>query len=343
MKLRFDRLLPVALVVTITMSFLLLNHSIYAREWFVPLLSSVIATLLFTIFSSVFSVIGRNPTTFTVSLLGFPRSGKSVYLTVLFDELQRGHADGVDFRPYGLESAERVGENLNCLMSGTWLLPTEPGSVFYYRAIASIRGVLRRVYKIEIGDFAGESMQELEPSSDIWLHKTSYFRYVIQSDAIVFAVDLQVLLAGNRQKTEEMQNAFVTALNILIEAKSSSRETVLEVPLALVFMKCDLLTDEFGEQKAIETMSRLFDVCRRRCTRFRHFFASSTGVLEESVPKSVLSPLRVVDPIVWLIRQGRGILDDFIGVSRKNSDFSGSDWKSIEGPSISRYKSNPKK
>lgn len=247
----------------------------------------------------------RNPTSFTISLLGFPLSGKTVYLTVLFDELQRTQETAIQFVPYGQETVERVTHDLNTLSKGVWLPTTQPGSVFYYRANASIGfGLFRRRYKIEIADFAGERIGELDSSDEKWLHKSDYFKYVIQSEAVLFAMDCQVLIKGDKAQREEMQNAFVAALQILAESKGVTENRRLQTPIALLFLKADLLRNSVKEEDLPSMIPRLISVCERRCANFRYFFVSSVGELgPQEYPPETLRPRNVVAPIVWILRK----------------------------------------
>lgn len=250
----------------------------------------------------------KSPTTLTISLLGFPRSGKTVYLTMLFDELQRGHEARLRFKPYGEESSERVEQNLSTLKSGKWLPPTEPGTVFFYRAIAEMpRFLFKKMFKLEVGDFAGQQFREFDPESEEWLHKTSYFRYVVHSDAVIFAIDADVVL-NKPSECEQMQSAFITALNILIENKSvSARQMKLEVPLAVVIMKWDLVSESVED--FLKRLHRLMEVCTARCQQCWTFTVSSTGgVGHEGAPPSDLKPSDVTKPIVWILQKASGIM-----------------------------------
>lgn len=130
----------------------------------------------------------------TISLLGFPGAGKTVYLSVLYHEMMLLAKRGIDFRPYGAETAERVNEAMLRLNQRQWLPRTTTNDVFFHRARASMgSGLLTRRYKIEIPDFAGEHIAEFDTSSAYWLHKTEYFRYVLDSDAIFLCIDSEVL------------------------------------------------------------------------------------------------------------------------------------------------------
>ena len=272
---------------------------------FTALLTSVTGILLAVIFKTLDS----NPTTVTMSLLGFPRTGKTVYLTALFDQLQQANESGIQFTPHGSETVEEVTKNLNSLSRGVWIPPTKPGVVFFYRATALTgAGLFKRKYKLEIADYAGESIGELNPFDEKWLHKTDYFKYVIQSDAVILAIDTQVLSERARDEIDEIQNAFVAAFQILAEHKGAVDGKKLKTPVALLFMKADLIREKDLEKEMMGEVSRLINVCRGRCRYFRHFFVSSVGDLGlDGQPPKHLRPIGVVEPIVWLLQHSNRI------------------------------------
>jgi hypothetical protein len=274
---------------------------------YAPLLLGLLGALLGAYSVVVFRLFSRHPTTLTISLLGFPRSGKTVYLTALFDALQRESREGLRFVAYGRETIEEVNNNISLLEKGTWLPKTQPGSVFFYRASAIVgRGFVRSRYKVEIGDYAGEQMEEMNPSSSRWLHKTEYFKYVIQSDAVILALDTQMILSTDQGARGQMENAFVAAVQVLAEEKGATEDRRLLAPVALVFMKHDMAREK--DQCDLEKyIPRLIQVCRSRCRNFRVFYVSSTGPLERpGTPPKHLDGEGVVEPLIWILgRQGR--------------------------------------
>ncbi|MGD0499306.1 MAG: hypothetical protein ABSC23_12815 [Bryobacteraceae bacterium] len=263
----------------------------------------VACIFVLTVYGYLFSrVVNRHPTTFSISLLGYPYTGKTVYLTTLFDLLQRASAPGIRFSPYGRETIEQVADNLMALYSGKWLPPTPAGTVFFYRANATIGvGFGRSRYKVEIGDYAGEQIGELNPVDVRWLHKSDYFKYVIQSDGIMLMVDSSMLASGDPARIEEAQNGFIAAFQILAEEKGAVDNRRLRAPVALMFMKTDLLSPSEPEHLK-EHFSRLVEVCEARCLRFRTFFVSSTGPLADGCPPRALRGDGVVDPLIWMLR-----------------------------------------
>ncbi|HUW13104.1 MAG TPA: hypothetical protein VM537_25490 [Anaerolineae bacterium] len=259
-------------------------------------------------------VVRRNPAPLAISLLGFPGSGKTVFLTVLFDTMMASGAPGIAFWPYGADTIERVGADMSALMQRTWLPPTTPGQVYYYRANARVgAGLLARRYKIEIGDYAGEHIHEFDTEHERWLHKTDYYKYVVQTDVVLLSIDCGTILHGERADIRDMENSFIAALHLLMEHKGVPVGGKLRAPVALVFMKADLARShelpalrerQLDVDELCPRVSKLVRFCEGRCSTFKVFVASSVGYVDkDGLPPPALKPWGVVEPIVWALRQ----------------------------------------
>ncbi|MGD8458398.1 MAG: hypothetical protein PVF83_18640, partial [Anaerolineales bacterium] len=151
------------------------------------------------------------------------------------------------FVPYGTQTSERVSNDLSTLAKGRWLPKTQPGSVFYYRAEVSIGeelfGIVRRRHKLEIADYAGEHFDEMVPYSSLWLHRGDYFKQVIQSDGVIIAADSEYLVNSSTGEVTTIENKMVTAINVLVESKGGTAEKRIKTPIALVFLKTDVVRE----------------------------------------------------------------------------------------------------
>jgi hypothetical protein len=278
----------------------------------------------FVLFTSVLSLLSfrsmdRSPTTLSVSLIGLPNSGKTVYLTVLFDTLmtssQGRKANALRFAPYGYETLEEVTENVELLKRNIWLSRTGPAEIFPFRATATLgRGLTRRRYKVEIRDFAGEHTEELLAESR-WLHKSHYFRTVVESDAVLLALDCEEVLR-REERDPSLDGIFVTAVQALIADKGVAADERLRAPVALLFMKADLILSRAELQNRTLTgttlealtqrLPRLVSLCQDRCSSFRSFLVSSVGeVGPNGEPPRTLRPVGVVEPVAWIFSRVR--------------------------------------
>jgi hypothetical protein len=300
---------------------------------FITLPSSQISTLgviLVAVMSVIIGILSfyltfqKHPSLLLISLIGFTRSGKTVYLTMLFNEFMPKKIDGVLFSTYGSETAEEVGKNLNLLYAKKWLLPTKVSSVFPFRAIASLEsGLTRKKFKIEIDDFAGEYSEEIKDES--WIHKSKYFDNVMKSDVIFFTIDGECILNSiknqDTSQTHSLENSYITALKLIMEGKGVPLERKMKTPVALIVTKCDLFYSYFekfdnmatsgksvttwdsGHKHVIQqSIQRLLDYCEGNLSNYQIFYTTSVGKLDDdNTPSSSLKPENITKPIIWAL------------------------------------------
>jgi hypothetical protein len=295
---------------------------------FGPYLSFVLVAVFFTIVYTIFIInfLQRTPSTLTISILGFPNAGKTVFLTVLFEELRSiQQFNHFIFSAYGDETIERTLKDIKLLSTGQWLPPTPITGLFYYRAqVFEKVGMINKRFMIEIPDYAGENIKEFDVNNDKWLHKTPYFENVVQSHAVLLAIDSEKVLESKNFDLIEMENSFIAAIQKLREKKGVDFERKIKAPVALLFMKYDLVKhtpnplldkDKLGdllvhmharEDKEVleHKLPRLMEVCRRGCSNFDTFIVSSVGEIDtKGRPPEHLRPFGVVDPLLWILKK----------------------------------------
>lgn len=268
-----------------------------------------ITVMVTTALLQIFYTTNRNPVSITLSLLGFPKVGKTVFLTMLFEELQKAKGNYVDFSPYGSETIERVMNDVNTLRNNEWLPRTSMNQVFYYRAFATLNSLSpifrsKKKFKIEIADYAGEHIDQFNPQKENWLHKTEYFQYALQSDAIFLALDTEKFLRDKEFYQRDI-DGLIAAIQILAEKKGAFHGKKAEEPIAILFLKSDLLDGKGKEDFVLRETDRLISICRNRFQNVQHFFVSSTGELSNGELVSRLDPQNVVESLLWLLRKSR--------------------------------------
>jgi len=271
------------------------------------LISAILALIIVGYTAFMFLFLKRNPKTLRISLLGFPNSGKTVFLTVLFDQINSRRLNGIFFSPWGRETNEKYQEDLLTIKNGAWLQCTSADSVFPYLIKASEKGILGRRYKIEVADYAGEYTKEFDIRSEKWLHRTEYFNYVTQSDAVFLSIDCSLLKTAKHQnkdiiEMQTMENAFIVALQMLIEEKRVKVGKKLKTPLAIVFMKYDLILEKPENLELY--VSRLTDFCKKRCKNFQIFAVSSVGsIKKDGSPPKEIKPIGIIQPLIWTFKR----------------------------------------
>jgi len=322
----------------------LFSSSTQASSSYLIASTFMLATLSLVVVIMSTKLTERHPPLFVVSLIGNPHSGKTVYLTVLFNKFLKSKEtfDSYSFYPHGSETLEYVNENYHKLIERKWLDPTNPLDTFPFRVVVtSGESLYKRKMEIEINDYAGEHLISLEKAQ--WLHKSKYFRNIIASDAILFAIDcediIKTLISGDKTHCEIIQSNFIMAIDEIMENKGVDRgRRKLETPIAFLFMKSDLLIkyemginnigNDYGvrsnfiggddtiapinyenfqystEKYATSLFNGLFNHCHKNCKTFNRFFISSTGLLDiNGLPPKNLSPKYIEQPIIWVLNR----------------------------------------
>jgi GTPase SAR1 family protein len=251
----------------------------------------------------------EHPRSLSVALIGPSGAGKTVYLTMLYRELEMHTNPGLTFAPYGYKTIEEINRNLNYIQNGTFPPSTELGAHFRYEALALYgNGILKRRFRLQIVDYAGEHLDEFNISSDKWLHRSEFFDYVLSSDALIIMLDCERLLAKDETNlVHNFENVIVATLHTLIQERSKDPTKLFDNPVALVFSKSDLIKSKEDKEYIIQSLARLISICKTRFRYFRYFYVSSIGstpVLDNQgvrTPPKEIIPIGVVEPILWLL------------------------------------------
>lgn len=311
----YRRLLPIVMVVFLAVLLSVLGFFFFRPGsvllFAVPFLAAVLAVV--SVLWSILLVEGvrRHPKSLSIALLGHSGVGKTVFLSVLFDELQRVNQSGFGFTPYGSETIESVSQNLGLIARGKWLPPTQLSDIFAFRANAYVgSGFFKTRFRLEIADYAGEHTENLAPKEEMWLHKSKFFQYVVQSDALMIALDAGTLIKAPSSYLRELEDSMIAAFNLMLEGKDVEVDARLKAPVALLFLKADIAgsaeravvhAKELGER-----VPRLMSICRRRCRNFECFAVSSVGKVSlNGLPPEQIHPFGVTEPLIWLLSRIR--------------------------------------
>lgn len=264
-----------------------------------------LATMIFSLVTIIDNMkLFKTPTSLTLSLLGLPSSGKTVYLTVLFRELLiREELPG--FSIYGEETVERVQEDYKTLQYSNWLPPTDTigSNVFYYRATVNSAGIIQKPkYKLEIADYAGEFLQEDLIANESYFHRTKYFKYVLSSDVIFPIIDLSRYCKEGRNYIVEIEGTLIAALDIFRQNKTTVGKC--KTPICILFLKSDFLSAvEGGEEKILGDFKNLFTYIATHYMFYNKFFVSAISPTPlQKEWGDYLSPENVVSPLEWALR-----------------------------------------
>jgi GTPase SAR1 family protein len=199
------------------------------------------------------------PASYRIAVLGFPRTGKTTLITALFAYLFREGVRGASIVPRGDETIQRINADMEQLELGRPIGPTTDQDVFAYRAEVRVPSVLTsRRYKLEIGDFPGESTVTFTEQYGDWLHRTKYFEWAISADAFMFVLDTGSILSDQTgEYVARQKRAFRAAWQRLQEHYLEGSADLAKRPLILVFSKADFLLLPRSELRWPEVLKKI--------------------------------------------------------------------------------------
>jgi hypothetical protein len=159
----------------------------------------VLTVLVFNGVARVFRIPGLTgdpiPVSHRVAVIGLPRSGKTTLITALFELIQRG-SDIPNVRLHGLNTISTVNRYIASLNAGEKIGPTKEKDTFVFRfSYSKRRGLLSRLYDIEIADFPGEYSEIISHNLE---ERTQVQRETTRRDsnesALIVAEDLEFTL-----------------------------------------------------------------------------------------------------------------------------------------------------
>jgi hypothetical protein len=226
-----------------------------SADWILVLVGMALLTFLTAVLTYLVSV-GRMPASYRIAVVGFPQSGKTTLITAVFAYLFRRGMRGASIVPRGDETIKRINANMEQLELGKRIGPTTDQDVFAYRAEIVLGGLVRRRYKLEIGDFPGESSRAFTRKHGNWLHETKYFEWAISSDAFLFVIDVgAVLLDESGEYVAGQKRAMRAAWQRLEEHHLDSRAKFARKRLILVFTKADLLLETASDRAKLRELT----------------------------------------------------------------------------------------
>jgi Double-GTPase 2 len=256
--------------------------------------------------SVIDSIVYRERDPRFIGVLGPSGVGKTVYLGMLLDMLARG-AGGLNGTAKGPFSLALHRNTILALERQRFpeKTPNEADRWDWVHCEVTA-GKRSRVIDIVTPDVAGEAVQaELEsPKSNPTI------RALISHCAglVVLADVLQVVSDGKGQELFAMQ-----LVSYLDSLQSSNRRGKIDIPVAIVFTKADLLEGFIRDPDAFARANApaLRRLCETRLKRFKFYcsgVAGSTGTLVDRDGYESLVPLRieprgVIEPFAWLFGQ----------------------------------------
>jgi GTPase SAR1 family protein len=222
-----------------------LYYTLIYRNIYVLVLFTILCTVLLSYFTFRLYV-RTTPRAYNVAIIGFPKSGKTTLITSVFREIFASRIVGFRASLRGNSTIERVNENIEKLEKGISVGPTYDQTKFSYSTNVEIkRGIFPLYYKVEFGDFPGNDSEIYMNKYGDWLHKTEFFQWVMDCDALIFVIDLAEYLKNYKREKEEYTAKISKAIRAAWQyyyEYNNERSKSLKLrrrPIVLCFTKTD--------------------------------------------------------------------------------------------------------
>ncbi len=189
---------------------------------------------------------------YRVAVIGFSRSGKTTLITASYREIRATITAGSD-------TAERVDKNIALLEEGRPVGPTQDQTRFMYRTDIKTGRLLKKAYKVEVGDFKGkQSENEAQSSHDHaegssedlseQSHQAEFQEWMQSAKAFIFVIDVAQCFWGyekergiNKDYVQKMTRDMLSIWRTFVNKYVAGPEKARSYPLVLAFTKCDLV------------------------------------------------------------------------------------------------------
>ena len=177
-----------------------------------------------------------------IAVIGFPKSGKTTLITSIFDGIMFYNVLSLNAVVRGEDTINKVNEDMEKLKIGKRLGATTDQDVFAYRFDMTKREFFyKKNVKVQIGDFPGEDSELFYNNFGPWLHKTPFFKWVMQADSFIFVIDIASVLLDNHKYKAQMIKSIIAAWQHIVEYHIESEKKIHRKSVNIVFTKSDLL------------------------------------------------------------------------------------------------------
>lgn len=244
LRLKYLSYLITTIVITVIYFFILtyfnvINLSTYQIVFF-SLLGSIVFSFAYIIVTGRF----QEPQSYYVAILGFPKSGKTTLIISLFGEAFARRLP-VKMMPKGEKTIDMVNQSLSLLERGRSLGPTQDQDRFSFRGEVIFKeAFFSKKYNVEFGDFPGHDSKQYMEEYGPWLHKTEFFKWVSDSDALIFVIDLSHYINPRKRSDyiSEMSSAIRAAWQHFVDINEYRINRIRRIPIILAFNKADLFS-----------------------------------------------------------------------------------------------------
>jgi GTPase SAR1 family protein len=189
-------------------------------------------------------LLNYNPSDYYIAVLGYPRSGKSIFITSFIKHLISEKISVYKTEKIEKETAKRLNNNIKYLNSRTPIEQTMEESIFPYIVdISKGKLTLKKYFKLQIGDFSGDNSAQFNEGYRQWFHKSPTFVWVMQAHAFIFVVDLAEVLAQYDDDfyCKKVSDGIYEAWKSIEKSHLEGANKLKNKQIVLLFNKADLL------------------------------------------------------------------------------------------------------
>jgi hypothetical protein len=189
-------------------------------------------------------LLNYNPSNHYIAVLGYPESGKSVFITSFIKHLISEKIPGYKAKKIEKETAKRLKDDIKSLNSGSPLDPARTEPIFPYIVdISKGKLALKKYIKVQIGDFSDDNRAQFNDGYRQWFHKAPSFVWAMQADAFVFVVDLAEVLAQYDDDfyCKKVSDGIYEAWKSIEKSHLGGAKKLKNNAIVLLFSKADLL------------------------------------------------------------------------------------------------------
>ena len=232
---------------------------------YLPTIEKVLMFISFILIFLLVEVILRRlikekllPKSLNVAVIGFPKTGKTTLITLLFGDIFANRILNLRAVPTSETTIDKITKDLTSISNKQPLKPTKTQDTFGYTANIIIKQkYLSSTLKLIIGDFPGEASKNIiESQENELLENTNFRRWCNEADAYIFVIDLAMYLTSE-DYVACICGKIREAIQKLTLFNINSGSNFKQRPVLVLFNKADLFnyagsyTDDVNLQRKI--------------------------------------------------------------------------------------------
>lgn len=267
----------------------------FFTSWYALLTSFLLLMFLLLMARSMY----KKPEPVAIPVFGLPRSGKSVYLHMLFDRLRVYHAHNFKSSNPNEQLSALIARNVKMLAQESWLPhAAEPREL--YRILLTLGSqLLPERLEVTLIDFNMRQGDNGPPVTPEIVSRQGIYNNLARANGIFFVIDSQSLYGGSFTGSHTI-DVYMNAVHEI--RRTAGLQQTATIPVALIMTKIDYVEHTLQPSQLIGLIQDFIDLCKKSFRNFRIFYVSSVGKLAPTgLPLPPLRPRNVIEPFLWMV------------------------------------------